>query len=326
MRMPSFRHAGCLFLAGIGCLVTGCKPPAPQPFEIQGQPIEDKDLSAIVVGPNGVGILAADEGATIQTVRLSDGTRAGRISGNIPLDPEDPEADFEGAAAMDGWFYVTGSHGVAKKKGEYQEPRARVYRFQLTDTDSEPTSVQQTTLTPLLEKSEVLAPFHKKPLQARGINIEGLAARDGDLYFGFRAPNLDGNAFVLRVNADALFADPDTAEGRLYRLPVGPGLGIRAIESYGDGFLFIAGNAGSEPSKRHPEALDFDKNRPSELFYWNGGEKPPVRLMTLPPNGKGKEEGLLVLPAKDGAPREMLVVYDGIAGGGTVRLPIPSIP
>ncbi len=47
--------------------------------------------------------------------------------------------------------------------------------------------------------------YLKSPDHADGINIEGLAAGQRRLYFGFRSPVVEGKALLLSVHAAALF-------------------------------------------------------------------------------------------------------------------------
>src|SRR4051812_47274772 len=82
-------------------------------------------------------------------------------------------------------------------------------------------------------------------LQEGGANIEGLAARGGNLYVGFRAPSVGGRAFVVRVAEKAVFG-PAAPELQVLRANLGQDasgrdLGIRDIAAVADGFLILAG-------------------------------------------------------------------------------------
>jgi len=309
---------GC---SGDGSRAAGTLQASAAHFRIEGTILGDKDISTITRGDRSVGIMASDEGAAIQILRFSADGRKAAVVRDVILDPANPELDLEGSAYMDGWFYVTGSHGAARKKGGYQENRARVYRFRLSGASAMPAHVEQASLASILARSDVLGAFHKKPLQERGINIEGLAAQGGNLYFGLRGPNLAGSAFVLRVNAEALFKERKPGH-ELLRLPLGGGLGIRSMAEFRDGFLLIAGNAGPEPSKAHPVTADFDEDRSSVLFFWRPGRNKLTRLGTFPRVKKGKEEALLVLPGPARAPADILVLYDSIREGGPMRFSV----
>src|SRR5260370_20845747 len=43
----------------------------------------------------------------------------------------------------------------------------------------------------------------------RGVNIEGLAVKNGRLFFGFRGPVDDGKAHILAVDSGGLFSGKD---------------------------------------------------------------------------------------------------------------------
>jgi Protein of unknown function (DUF3616) len=74
----------------------------------------------------------------------------------------------------------------------------------------------------------------------RGVNIEGLAVKDGRLYFGFRGPAEDGVAEILAIDANALFTGGD-AKTTVANIVVGAGRGIRDLTAVKDGFLILAG-------------------------------------------------------------------------------------
>jgi len=83
------------------------------------------------------------------------------------------------------------------------------------------------------------------------LNIEGLAAKNGTLYFGFREPAKDKNAYVVSVSARQLFSGVGNLE--VTKLKVGGGRGIRDLLSIPEGFLPLIGpdddnseNAGME--------------------------------------------------------------------------------
>ena len=199
-----------IFFASLGCA------PAQKPsksdlnyagsgFRIIGKVSENQDVSGIARDPDGFGVLASDERASVQLLAFPEDGKA-QITATLKLDADkDAECDFEGAAFTEGFFYLTGSHGQTKKKGKFEQSRHRVYRFKISATGTEIESLERSTLTDLIATDPVLGPFAGKPLQQSGINIEGLAARDGHLFFGFRNPSIDSHGFVLEIDADALF-------------------------------------------------------------------------------------------------------------------------
>ena len=72
-----------------------------------------------------------------------------------------------------------------------------------------------------------------------GVNIEGLAAKDGMLYFGFREPAKDKHTYILPVRADQLFSAAGVPNAEPVKIKAGAGRGIRdmlAVPEGGSGF------------------------------------------------------------------------------------------
>ena len=159
----------------------------------------------------------------------------------------------------------------------------------------------------------MLGPHFGRPLQRRGVNIEGLAARQGRLYIGFRGPNLGGDAFVMEIRADDVFSGTPRPPTKLHRLRLGEGLGIRELVATRSGFLIIAGNAGSEPSEEYAQSEDYDKDREFSLFRWDGKDPAVQKIGTLPKTS-GQAEAMAVLEeTKDSV--TVLILFDGPKGG-----------
>ncbi|CAN5428326.1 hypothetical protein BH23VER1_BH23VER1_15400 [soil metagenome] len=288
-------------------------------FAIRGPIIEDEDISGIARGEDHIGIIVSDEGSVIQSLAfLPDGSGAS-IRAAIDLAPgAKDELDAEGSTYYNGKFYVTGSHGVSRKKGKLQASRYGVFRFGVGPEGRGATGLQRASLGGVLGGDPVLGAYHQKPLQERGLNIEGLAAKEGQLYFGLRAPNIDGDSFVIEVGADALFGS-DSPKYERHALALGAGLGIRDLAATDDGFLLIAGNAGPDSSDDFPETTDHIKGLGYTLFFWRPGSD-PVAVGKLPDVG-AKAEALLVLE-ESAESIEILILSDGIAGGAPLRLTV----
>ncbi len=285
-------------------------------FFLTGVFPEGMDISTISRGDGDWGVVAADEGAVVQLIRFASDRSSARVLGDLPLaEPANLEIDIEASTWLDGWFYVTGSHGIAKNKGTYEASRYGIYRFPGEDPGLDRGNVQSATLTRIFSDDPVLGPHFRKPLQQRGLNIEGLSARNGALYVGLRSPNISGDAFVVRLSAERLFSG-EKPDYELLRVHLGAGLGIRAMTAFRDGFLLIAGNAGSESSNLYPATRDYIEGRPSSLFYWVPQNDTIMPVGLFPRVGKGKEESLLVLSDTLEGTSEILVLYDSIKGGG----------
>jgi Protein of unknown function (DUF3616) len=184
-------------------------------------------------GKRYVRFFGLDDGA--RTLRL--GTTLELLSSSIPH-----EADVEGADFHAGRFYVVGSHGLSKgEPPKYQASRFHIHRFRPDARDAG--QVEGASLGSLLagmpegvgEHACTAARWDRrpgelpcKPLQEHGLNIEGLADRDGQLYIGLRAPVLEGRAFIVRVAIDGVFGSI-APEPKVIALDLGHGVGIRDI-------------------------------------------------------------------------------------------------
>ncbi|MHC4517165.1 MAG: DUF3616 domain-containing protein, partial [Planctomycetota bacterium] len=286
-------------------------------FAFDGNVLEDEDLSGIACVSPTRGLIGADERGAVQVVELSRSNRSLKVLRTVALVNADEELDIEAIACEGAFYYIVGSHGVAKKSGLRQVGRYRVFRLRVDPITGMPDdggkALAVASLSGILAADPTLGKYFGKPLQNKGLNIEGLAVRKGRLYVGLRNPNLAGRAFVVEVPADDLFAGAGPPVYRLHKLMLGRGLGIREMVAGRSGFLIIAGNAGSEPSDRHPRAKDYDKNRGFWIFDWDG-EDTDVHKIGRIPNPPGKAEAMTILEEfADGL--TVLILFDGAPRG-----------
>ncbi|MGH6639034.1 MAG: DUF3616 domain-containing protein, partial [Polaromonas sp.] len=196
----------------------------------------------------------------------------------VVLRATDGELDAEGAATDGRYFYVTGSHSAKRGECASNPDSRQVLRFRLdpatgralrspagsasgalvdyADTGRLWSIMQaQPELAPHVGERKCLGsePPPKAPTLAgqQGVNIEGLAVRDGRLYFGFRGPVLNGVAKVLAVDADALFGGEASRDPKavMTSLALGQQRGIRDMIAVKTGFLLLAGPDDSSSSQ-----------------------------------------------------------------------------
>jgi Protein of unknown function (DUF3616) len=281
-------------------------------YSFRGTVLEDKDLSGIAFISPTAGLIGADESGAVQVVKLSRGGRTLTVLGGVSLLGSGEEIDIEGIAAEGDCYYVVGSHGVAKKTGEHQARRYTICRLKVDPATGMPVGggkPEVASLAGVLEADAILGPYFGKPLQEKGVNIEGLAIRAGRLFVGLRNPNLDGHAFVLEVGADDVFANVPHPPYALHKLMLGAGLGIREIVVAKNGFLMIAGNAGSERSEVYPVAKDYEKKRGYWLFAWDGKGSAVHKIGSIP-NPPGKAEAMTILD-ETADQATVLILFDG---------------
>ncbi len=332
--------AACIFAAassapGLAVAQAPIEPVAP-PWSF-APPLDNKkeaeNVSGAVCAPPGAAadparrcLLVSDEvsGKGKRYVRffaVEGTTRTLRLGPTLELLPNgiEGEADVEGADFDGGRFHVVGSHALSVGRNEppeYQPSRIFVYRI---GPDARGAGqVERGCLEALLAglpegigRHACTAQRWKRracvTLQRHGVDIEGLAVRDGRLYLGLRAPVLDGRAFVAGVPVDAAFGSGE-ARPEVFPLALGAGVGIRDIARVQGGFLVLTG-------PELPEAKDQPGS--ARVFFWREGEE----ARDLGPLGgmrrDEKPEALLVL-GDDAEGYRVLVLSDGTdkAAGG----------
>ncbi len=298
-------------------------------YSLRGGVGADKDLSGIACISDRYCLIGADEGRDVQVVELRRDAQTLRVVETISLLSSGSEIDIEGIAAEGDYYYVVGSHGISKKQGERQNNRCRLFRLKVDPRTGvpgglsvaglrRPTGLDVATLTDVVRADPVLGPYFGQPLQRKGVNIEGLAVRNGRLFVGFRNPNVGGDAFVLEVSADQVFGSKTASvqpwqPAFLHRLRLGEGLGIREIVAAKSGFLIIAGNAGSEPSEKYTDAEDYAADRDFFLFTWEG-KGPEVHKIGPIPDVAGKAEAMTILE-ETADHITVLILFDGAQRG-----------
>lgn len=303
-------------------------------MEVEEETTNISGAACALPGGRGTCLLIGDEKRYARLFTL-DGTKL--VPGErVTLLPkraggrEFKETDGEAVAYDAGYYYIAGSHGMPRTPGKpRQASRYFVYRvpvdpatgrpgFPHDGDDPAPEVRRSGGLSAIVEGVAALRLYLNRPLDEHGINVEGLAARDGVLHVGFRGPVLGGQAHVLSVRASRLFggepgaADPGTV--RLTRLTLGEGMGIRDLAAVPGGFLVLSG----------PEQ---DVDGPADVFFWTGpGSGAATCLGRLGADrGRGvKPEALLVLDSGPDGTR-VLVLHDGEEGGKPTeyRLPRP---
>lgn len=301
------------------------------PRVLPGEPIASKltpadaiVIDGVMLGPTDVSgiafagsfvLLVSDESARVEVLRRDgDGITA---VGHIVLDPEGDELDLEAISADGDRVYVVGSHARVrpklKKADTYDDVRKKMtkiargrdrdvlFRFRLT-ADGTATDIEQSSLRPAIERSKLLAPFADLPGKENGVDVEGLVARDGRLFVGFRGP-------VLRDNyVPVLSIKFGKSKGDVLFLNLG-GRGVLSMSGVSDGFLILAGPVGDGPGS-------------FQLYHWNGHDclpgADPQGVCDLrgefATDPEHKPEGIALL-REDAEGYEFVLVSDGARNG-----------
>jgi hypothetical protein len=284
-----------------------------EPVEFHGDIVKPKNVSG-VAAVGDLLVIVSDEmkDKTVAQVLRKDGDTY-RLLRNVELPAGNGEVDLEAVAAEGNVVYLTGSHSATRKitGTTFERPkpnpsREQFFRFRLNDDGSHGPVEGPKSLAPRLDADPVLAGFRAIASKENGIDIEGLAVKDGQLYFGFRGPVLrDGWVPILVTSWD------DVGRGRVRYVQL-DGRGIRDIAAVDGGFLILAGPVG-------------DGDETYRIYLWSGadqlsaqGDARPRRVAEFSDLDGGKPEGLAVLRTRD-TTYEILVVCDGLPQGGPTR-------
>lgn len=276
--------------------------------------------------------LASDETAALERLEPVGEGRFGRHASYALADffelpaGRRGEVDIEGVAADGEWIWVAGSHSLRRKQPRPTDSEAlgmkriatisrELNRYLLARLPRTMTRKRAAALRfnktgnellRALAQDEHLSPFLALPSKDNGLDVEGLAARDGRLYLGLRGPVLRGYAIILGV----ALVDGRRGELRLeayakHFLRLG-GLGVRDLAAYGDDLLILAGPtmtlAGDTAIYRWKGGMLADTSKDSLVAP--AALKEVLRI--APEDTTGAPEGLTVLDDKT-----LLVICDG---------------
>jgi hypothetical protein len=316
-------------LAALACAATAANDRilrAGEPAELRGDMAHPDQLSGVTFWRDLM-IVCPDEGAEFNVFQAA-GPQFDLIATVNLLSESDDEIDMEGAASDSNYVYIVGSHSMRRKRiddeGTYKKNRKRLtrvtphkesyslFRIKLGD-DGQLLAKDRVDLREIIGDDEVLGPFFSMPGKENGIDIEGVAVRDGTIFVGFRGPVLRGN-FVPVLAFD--FEQPHEYELKYVQLG---GRGIRDLVAVDDGFLILAGPVG-------------DGDGSYRLYLWNGEDGVPgeggsqanlVAIGELSTELGTKPEGIAIA-SQTADEWQLLVVSDGDARASrwTVRKPL----
>jgi hypothetical protein len=202
---------------------------------------------------------------------------------------------------------------LSRKGGVLEPDRGWLFRLPTDETGApEAGAVTRIDLRAVLAADAELKPFMDKTADENGLDIEGLAGREGVLFLGLRAPVRDGEATILSMRVDELLSGQATAGH--HRIALGAGRGIRDLVALADdaGFLLLAGPSGGGGGGKKPSL-----GEAYEFWHWPGPGSPAVRLGPLGPaatSEQAKAEGLLIL-SQSSTHIEGIIFHDGPKNG-----------
>lgn len=298
-----------------------------------------ENISGFVCAPNAPDfcLVVADEGDQAAFVSVREG-KLESIGAPFALPVASNEFDAEGAATDGGFFYIVGSHSVKRKSCKDHPANRVVLRFGVDSARRPPSAIQSSPeLWKIIEGLPEFAghagpgaclgddrPERRPDLEGRqGVNIEGVAAKDGRLYFGFRGPAIGGEALIVGVDANALFDHGDSAPS-VGRMQVGKKRAIRDLTIAGDALLALVGPDDDEKCRSYSifriEKPYQGDMRASELAVLDLDEAPQDK-----DGNRIKPEAMTLLGMTPERYR-LLVLSDGGENGGPLVFDIPRKP
>lgn len=297
-----------------------------RPVLFEGEIAAAGDLSGVVVTGAHLA-LGADEGRDVYVFKRGDDFGRWSRPKRVRLAKQDQEADIEALTFGDGHLYVIGSHSARRRalkpvlsarrnrerllKIDMQPSRNCLYRLSFDDVSGKIGKPDVIDLSKRLNKDPLLGRFVGIPSKENGIDIEGIAWRNGLLYVGFRGPVLRGNLVpVMRFSFDR----PKHYQLAFVRLA---GQGIRDMAALSDGFLLLSGPVNDAPG-------------PFRLWWWDGRDQipgkdvdihPAVPLGAVTTPGGAKAEGLALLIEESGH-CDAIVLYETNTASQAVHMRI----
>ena len=294
-----------------------------QAWKVRGDLAKGRDLSGAASFGEDKALVISDETRAAQEVSIDRAARTLTAGKQVPLLPgSGPELDLEGVAALiePRAYFLVGSQALSRKGGVLEPDRGGLFRLPVDETGApDAGAVTKIDLRAVLAADAELKPFVDKSADENGLDIEGLAGREGVLFLGLRAPVRDGEATILSMEVDALWRD-EAASGSgqatvtHHRIALGEGRGIRDLVALADdaGFLVLAGPSGGGGGGKK-SAL----GEAYEFWHWPGPGSPAVRLGPLGPaatSDQAKAEGLLIL-SQSSTHIEGIIFHDGPKNG-----------
>ncbi|MGJ0511842.1 DUF3616 domain-containing protein [Methylocystis sp.] len=309
-------------------------PESPLPWQVDKHPLRAKRaneaFSGFACATSGICVLAVDEGRQGVFMRIN-GERLVYVGEPFEFDGVEKELDAEAAAVDGGYFYVAGSHAAKRETCCDNSDSRRVYRLAADENGHLRTMAHSERLWDAMRSLPELASYavpgdcrcDSAPGRNR-VDIEGMAAANGRLYFALRAPNIDGNAYIVGVDARALFEGGDLRPS-LATIPLGANRGFRDLAIADGVALALVGPSDTESSADYSivELRGLTTGVTVQLK-----ELATLDLQNAPLGKKGaliKPEAIALLES-DPRRYRLLVLSDGGEDGAPLVFNIPRKP
>lgn len=326
--------AAAAWLCPAAFAVERVSPESTTPWQVESTPLKAKRaneaFSGFVCATSGICLLAVDEGRQGAFMRIK-GERLVYVGEPFTYDGVNKELDAEAAAVDGAYFYVSGSHAPKRKTCCDNPDSRRVYRLTVDETGHLQASAYSERLWDAMRALPELAPYvvpggcRCEVAQGRnGVDIEGMAAANRRLYFALRAPNVEGNAHVVSVDAKAFFEGGDL-RASLTKIRLGANRGFRDLAVVDGEALALVGpsDGGSTGEYSIVELRGLTKGAPV-----HADELAILNLHGAPLGEKGepiKPEAITLLDTSPERYR-LLILSDGGENGAPLVFDIPRKP
>lgn len=131
------------------------------------------------------------------------------------------------------------------------------------------------------------------------------------MHLGLRAPSLEGQAFILSVDAEPVFSKGNL-KSKVTPLALGPNTGIRDMAAVAGGILILAGPTRNEKV-------------PYSVWLWDGtaATATPLRTLDLTDIDSGAKAEIILPLEESNDHFRVLVMFDGLENGGPMSFRIP---
>jgi hypothetical protein len=283
-------------------------------------------------------IVAFDEGGEARFAIVDRGRLIPQPERIVLLSGEQ-ELDAEGAARDGDTVYITGSNSPKRSDCKENANSRHVFRFKVDpasgnaklDRTGEPVDLEDDrgNLWKYLTANKPFDSFTRpgkclgKPDHA--VNIEGLAAADAILYFGFREPAYDQQAYILAVPGDQLFSSSGISAAKSTEITVGSGRGGRDMLAVPEGILLLIG-----PDDDNGKGIDWrialwDRSGAKDLKVLADLDLRKLKPKPCPSRDTKdvKPEAMAMIENGNGF-RRLLILSDGMCDGGATVFRVPK--
>lgn len=325
--------ASIAWLCSVAFAADRVAPESQTPWDVEKHHFDAKRaneaLSGFACAKNGICVLAVDEGRQGAFMRIK-GERLVYVGKPFEFDEVKKELDAEAAAVDDSYFYVTGSHAAKRETCCDNPDSRRIFRLTVDGNGDLGTIAHSERLWDAMrnlpELASYVVPGDCRCDAAPGRNradIEGMAAANGRLFFALRAPNVEGNAYIVGVDAKALFEGGDLRPS-LTKIHLGADKGFRDLAIADGEALALVGpsDSGSAGEFSIVELPGLTKGAPVQAKELARLDLSAVRLKK---GERLKPEAITPLDIKPGRYR-LLVLSDGGEDGAPLVFNIPRAP